>query len=261
MRLFGSSDGGIYVDPVELFRSRSPRRGKSNGQDAELRGTLRDLPIAILFRQIATPSYETVWFERKARHYGFRPVIIEHRTDRFSVHNTYKRSLVTPHIITGRSRHGHAIIKKQKLVEHNSAEGRSLHTIVLASGESLVEYHHRKLRALMGSHAPVAIDLSEIMDTAACGPSAYYVDIFKLVTGRAVLFEDFVVDESTNSFFEQVVKPAYDLALNSTGGRPKVIKLTRGRQAESPLWNAYPAAMIDLLPRSRPGENVLGHVH
>lgn len=260
MRLPDRLDGGIYVDPHELSRYRLLDQGRVDGARSNLRGMLKDQPIAILFRQVATPNYETAWFARKARHYGFRPVIIEHRADRFSVHNSYKRSLVTPRVVMGRSRHGHAIVRQQKLVEHNSAEGRPLETIVTASGENLVAYHHRKLHALMGPQAPVVIDLSEIMSTAMCGPSVYYVDVFKLTTGRAVLFEDFVVDEATNSFFMRIVKPAYDLALSSTGGRPKIVKLTHGRRAESPLWNSYPAAMIDAVPRSRRSKHAPAYV-
>lgn len=244
-------DERIYVDPAKFSRQRPIHLENAHETRNERRALLKDHPIAILFRQIATPNYETAWFVRKAQHYGFRPVIIEHRTDRFSVHNSYKRSLVTPRIVMGRNKHGRTIVTQQKLIEHNSAEGKPLDSLLTVTGEKLLAYHHRKLHAIMGSQAPVTIDLSDIMSTATHGPSAYYVDVFKLTTGRAVLFEDFVVDAATDSFFTRVVKPAYEFALSSTGDRPKVVKLTQGRWAASPLWNAYPTAMIDSAPQLR----------
>lgn len=253
--------GGVYVDPVELSRYGTLDRGKLDGARAELRRVLKDQPITILFRQIATPSHERAWFNWKPRRSGFRPVIIEHQISRFSVHNSYQISLVTPRIVTERSRCGRAIMAQQKLVEHNSAEGRPLKTIVTASGENIVEHHHRRFLALMGSQVPVAIDLSELMSTASSGPSAYYTDAFKLVTGRVVLFEDFIVYEATTSFFTRIEKPAYEFALRSTGDRPKTIRLTLGHRDESSLWNAYPAAMIDCALRLRRVKDVFSCVH
>lgn len=238
-------DDGIYVNLPDLLSQWTLGQAHGDGPPGCLTRPSNDRPVAILFRQVASPSYETAWFARKARRCGCSPVVIEHRTDRFSVHNPYKRSLVTVRIVVGRDRHGRAIIRQQKLVDHNSAEGRPLDAIATASGEGLVAYHHRKLRMIMGAEAPRILDLSEVVATAADGARAYYVDVFKLLAGRAVLFEDFVVDDRTASFFARVVRPAYEQALRAAGRRPQIVRLTQGLRASSPLWYAYPPAMAD----------------
>lgn len=220
-------------------------------QPAALRGPqMSDMAIAVLFRQIASASYETLWFTRRARRVGLVPVIIEHRTDRFCSRNSFKCSLTTPSVAVGRDRHGRPIVKRTRLVEHAAAEGRRLQDLVTQSGETLVAYHHRRLLAMMGRSVPRIVDLSSVVRTASAGPRAYYVDLFSLMTGRAALFEDFVIDEQTASFYRRVVKPAYEEAATLTGHRAQVARLIPGRRAASPLWNAYPALRSEALPSS-----------
>ncbi len=202
-------------------------------------------PTAILARQVATPNYELLWFARQARRHGFRPLVIEHAGDRFTVHNPTKRALATLPVVVGRSRDGRAILRRQRIVEPEAAEGRRLDAVLTRTGERLLDYHHRKLRAVMGPAAPQVVDLRDVLPEEATRPARYYVEFFKLLSGGAVLFEDFVADEQTAGFFQGTVLPAWREAVAQTGRRPQIVRLGPGKRTSSPRWIAYPPAMAD----------------
>ena len=211
-------------------------------------------PTAILARQVASPSYETLWFARQARRHGLAPLVIEHRADRFTVNNPYKRSLATLPVVTGRDRHGRPIVRRQRVADHDASEGRRFEELLTRSGEPLLDYHHRKLLAVLGASAPAWIDLRDLVPPAPGGPQAYYVEFFRMLTGNLVLFEDFVACEQTAAFYERAVRPAFRQVVAETGLRPQVVRLSPGPRASSTLWYAYPAAVADEpvgVPRTR----------
>jgi hypothetical protein len=237
-----------HPPPVPLARPLRERAGQGGAC----------APVAVLARQVATPNYEAFWFVRLARRHGFRPVVIEHASDRFTVHNPTKRALATLPVVVGRSRDGRAILRRQRVVKTDAAEGRPLDAIRLPSGERLIDYHHRKLRAVMGDQAPEVIDMRDILPDAAAGPARYYPEFFKLLSGGAVLLEDFVACAQTAAFFRSTVLPAWQEAVAALGQRPQIARLIPGHRTGSPRWIAYPPAMADdpawLRPARRPAE-------
>lgn len=246
----GDVDRDIYSDIRELARLAAADPGPLRGPAPALAGR-GGRPVALLFRQVATPNYELISFVRRARRHGFEPVVVEHALDRFSVHNAAKRALVTLPVVVGLDCRGRAILRRQNLVEHNSADGRPLGGIVLRTGESLTGFHRRKLHEVMGRAAPRRVELGDLVASAADGAAAYYGDVFRLLGGRVALFEDFVTDAQTARFFERIVRPAYDQAVLDLGRRPQITRLMNGRRASSPLWNAYPPVMAGDLRRDR----------
>ncbi|WP_210529717.1 hypothetical protein [Rubellimicrobium arenae] len=245
MEIWFGSDAGVYLrDPElrEILASSAAHRVAPTG--AALPPCLSG-PVAILFRQVATPSLEVIWFTRRARRLGFEPLVLEHGADRFCAHNGYKRALVTMPIILGRNRHRHIVLRKQKLIEHTRAEGQPLNALETGSGENLVAYHHRKLGEVMGTSAPRHIEIGSVLGRTAGSAMEYYVEFFRLLSGGLVLFEDFIADCRTAEFFDRVVHPAFRKVSHETGQRPQIARLTQGRRVLSPLWNAYPCAAAD----------------
>ncbi len=237
-------DRDIYISNKELVRRRDQNAWKACS--APLSRYLRiDRPVALLFRQIATPSFEVCSFIRKARRFGLEPVILEHVNDSFSVHNSYKRSLAVMPIALGKNCHNEIVWRRQKLAKLDRLEGRKLNSIKLASGESLVSYHHRKLYGAFGTRTPRLVDLKEIVPSVAFGAQGYYHDLFNLLHGNVVLFEDFVVDSQTANFFTRIVLPAYEGSMTKTSYRPQIAKLTFGERSASPFWNYYPSSVSD----------------
>lgn len=236
-------DDDIYMQPHEID-ALLRRPHELNGLWQHCIPNLTSLrPLAVLARQIATPNYETLWFLRLARRHGFQSVIIEHRSDRFTVNNAAKRHLGRLPVLVGRSRDGRVIVRHQKLLDPTEAEGRKLLEVQTFSGESLLGFHHRKLLDVLGPETPTVIDMSQVLRSSGQRPSVYYVEFFRLLVGSMVLFEDFVVDERTAEFFCQVVRPAYQQVVEETGMRPQILKLTPGPQMSSSLWTSYPAAV------------------
>jgi hypothetical protein len=172
-------------------------------------------------------------------------LVIEHSTDRFTVNNPTKLALLTLPIAIGRDRTGRLIVRRQRIQDPSSVEGRPLNTISTYSGEGLVGYHHRKLAEVLGADAPAVMDLREIMPTQNLRPSVYYGQFFKLLSGHLVLFEDFVVDSRTASFFQSTVLPSWREVVAVTGRRPQIVRLGPERRANSPILNAYPASAAD----------------
>lgn len=237
-------DRDIYISNEDLIRRRDQNAWKDCSTPLS-RYLRTDRPIALLFRQIATPSFEVWSFVRKARRFGLEPVILEHVNDRFSVHNSYKRSLAVMPIALGKNCYNEIVWRRQKLAKLDSLEGCKLKSIKLASGESLVSYHHRKLYGAFGARAPRLVDLKEIVPSVAFGAQGYYHDLLNLLHGNVVLFEDFVVDPQTADFFTRVVLPAYEGSLMKMSGRPQIARLTFGGRSASPFWNYYPPSVSD----------------
>lgn len=234
----------IYLSSKELIRRRDQDAWK-NSSTALSKHLCIDRPVALLFRQIATPSFEVCSFIRKARRLGLEPVILEHVNDNFSVHNSYKRSLAVMPIVIGKNCHNQVVWRRQRLAELNSLEGRRLNSIKLASGESLVSYHHRKLYETFGARTPRLLDLKDIVPSVVFGAQAYYYDVLDLLYGNVVLFEDFVVDNQTADFFKRIVLPAYKYSFKKMGQPPQIARLTFGKRSASPLWDYYPSSVFD----------------
>jgi hypothetical protein len=240
---WAGQDDGLYLSPggASLLAScpaRLPEPWSKLMPDPQVQR-----PLAILARQVATPNYETLWFVRLARRQGWQTLILEHRSDRFTVNNATKCNLGRLRVVAGRSRDGRVITQRHKLLDPTAAEGRRLDELRTQSGEGLVDYHHRKLRQVLGADTPAIADMSEAVESWNQGPSAYYVEFFRRLAGPVALFEDFVVDERTARFFGRVVQPAFEQVL-SEGQRPQIIKLTPGPQMSSSLWSSYPASIV-----------------
>lgn len=261
MSWWSGLDEDIYVNVADV-KSRidvDPEHGPAWWPQALGQHLTR--PTAVLARQIASPSYEMMWFTRLARRHGFDALVIEHRSDRFTVHNPYKRSLATLPIMVGRSQNGRPIMRRQKMVDLAAAEGRRLEDVVTRTGESLLDYHHRKLAQVLGPDTPRVIDLSDVVPTYTTGAAGYYLEFLKMFSGRLILFEDFVADDQTAAFFQHTVLPAYRQAVSDTGRLPQIARLVPGPRTSSPIWNSYPAAVADdpsWIQRARLPEPVVG---
>lgn len=241
-------DSSIYLSLAKIRSLGSALSVAEGGQNDKLCSSIsKDKPVAFLFRQIATPSFELLWFVKRAKRLGYEPVVIEHTSDRFSVHNSYKRSLISLPIVTGRGRNRQLIWRRLKIANQDDAEGRILKSIILDSGESLVSFHHRMLVSILGDRCPHLIDLSTITKSAHLGAEAYYGELFELLLGNCVLFEDFVVDKQTLDFFLRVVSPAFVDVVKRKGFSPKIGRLIYGSRAALAVWNSYPSLAVSNL--------------
>ena len=203
-----------------------------------------DQPTAILFRQLASPNYETLFFVRRATAAGFRPMIVEYHFDRISVHNPYKRALLTQRVIRGRNRNGRPIFRRNNLVDHSIADGQRICDITTRAGESLIALHRSYMNRAFRNAPPLCLDLSNCFGAYANGAPEYYLDFFRLfVNSKAVFVEDFVTQDREADFFERVVRPAFGHVVAETGVTPQIVRMTE-RHSTSPYWYYYPGRVI-----------------
>lgn len=211
-------------------------------------------PTAVLFRQIATANFETLWFLRKASHLGFRPVIVEYHADLFSAHNAYKRSLVVLPVVQRRNRHGQAIVQHHRLLSYEESVHHLLSDLILPSGETLPAFH-RRLLTIAAQKTPFStVELSPWLKQHKGGAVGYYPEFLSLFSGNVVMFEDFVAERSEIEFYERVIHPAYGSACTKLGQRPLITRLfSLPHRATSPLCYAFPAFVAEHVTASRRG--------
>ena len=205
---------------------------------AHLIGSGDGRPRAILFRQIATPNYELRRFLRLCARSGYAPVILQYHADRMSCHNTFKRSLVAPMFLEGISGNGRPIFRRRVLENIEKVDRLRIFEVSI-SGRTLPAFHNELLRLALPDEPVELIEGSHWFGKYSAGAREYYVDLFAALTGNLILVEEFITDAS---FFDRVVRPAFDAACTMIGQRPLVRRLCDNRRRESPLWLAYPAS-------------------
>lgn len=196
-------------------------------------------PVAILFRQVATPNYETRQFLRRCQRLGLTPLLLEYTQDRFCSRNPCKHALLHPHFVEMINRRGAPVHRRHKLAEPELWEGKPL-SLVQAGQARLADLHANALSRVAGA-SPCRWDASAWFTTYPAGAEGYYVDLFSSLTGGVLLMEDFVTDDPDEArFFARVVLPAFHQATQILGHRPNVTRLCDNRRVASPLWYAYP---------------------
>lgn len=191
--------------------------------------------FGILGRQIATARYEDLLFSEMAKAVGLKPLWIEYTEDKFSLHSSYKRSLVHMSHCSGKGRSGGWQIRKEKLGCVHSCNGLPLTDIQTKHG-SLIDYH----RSLWKKFIPEAsrMDMSDVYKEFG-GARYYYGAYLSLFIAHGVLFEDYHGGESgkaLDSFTGAIFQPAWEMLVNELKMRPLITPL--------PWWDGmqfYPA--------------------
>jgi hypothetical protein len=240
-------DAEAFV-PIALVREAASGGGTPSALARELGIARDDEPTAVLFRQVATPNFETLWFVKKATRLGFHPVIVEYHADQFSVHNPYKRSLAVLPVVERRNIHGQPIIKRHQLLPVEASDRLPLRDLVLPSGETLPDFHQGLFRKMENCLAFRTVDLSRWFTQQSKGALWYYPEFLSLFSGNLVLFEDFATNRSEADFFNRVVHPAYEKASARLGRRPLITRLfAQAHRATSPLCYAYPSFVTEVV--------------
>src|SRR3989344_3729058 len=140
---------------VELMRRRKDRQLKRkvvaslNPQGQALLAHLEQ-PSAVLFRQVASPTQETLRFLTIAKHMGLQAIILEYYGDKFvSAGNPFKRALGKMPIYEQTASDGRDIVHFRTMVDFNSYVGKPLSSVRCKDGTSLVEFHHTLIKKVV----------------------------------------------------------------------------------------------------------------
>lgn len=183
-------------------------------------------PRAVMFRNIASPDLEFLYFVNYATQNDLSPIILEYTHDVFSSKNDDKLSLVKLAIFEKRNKNGDGIFHYKKIVNINRYDGHSFCNIKTTNGENLVDYHHNLLNSVMPEFNNY-YDMSDWLAKHGSLAKKYYEKIFALYLVHGILFENFVTNESEAGFEDDVVMPAFKKIKSLFGLQPLIVSLAR----------------------------------
>ena len=180
---------------------------------------------AVLFRQVATPNYETRHFVSIAKEYGLQPIIFEYHDDKFTSNNEFKHSLGQIRIHNGFDAKGESRKEKITIVDFAKFDGETLKHTKTVWGEPLVDFHKRLFTAHHLHEGLVVHDLSAWCKSNGPDASSYYSVFLQLFVCNGVLFDNFLISGKETGFTRGVILPAIEGVLNLMGAKPLIVPL------------------------------------
>jgi hypothetical protein len=218
---------------------------------------MRGRKSMVLFRHIATPTYETNRFFIAADALGDRlqPLVLEYLADKFNNRSDGKYFLGKIPFYRGRNGKGESLIEFNTIIDFNASNNKPINSVNTHWGQSLVDFHHELFDQALPDFANARFDLSEWLH--AVGPAAhnYYKSFLTLFLKDALLFENFFIDSSQKefSFNRDIILPAFKEICEESGVRPLIVALEPTHMECDPFWNAHPESRKELIDRKRAG--------
>lgn len=207
-------------------------------------------PIALLFRQVATPSRETALFLDTAQSLGLTPLILEYHDDKFvSAHNPYKRALGKLPIYYRAGKKGVMAIRYQNICNFAAMEGKPLGKVRCLNHDKLVSVHHELLKELTGYDAEsLCVDGSSWFASMKNNARAHYEGVLPLFIRDAILFENYLTVDYEKTFVQNTVIPAFASVMNRLGQKPLIVRLLPQENEQDLRWDAYPEEVQSYIP-------------
>ena len=241
----------IYT-PLEVAKEEFWKRWNDHDLKKRVNSFLKDLPnfirntpIALLSRQIASPNYEFHMAYKLANKLGLKLVIEEFLDDKFCTSNIVKLGLARMRIFYRFGKNRHHITKKTKVIDISKNDGKQLKKVETYTGEKLFELHHRLLHLY---HRNIRIyDNSEWINSHGRIAIKHYPYFFALFICYGVLLETFWITSSKEErdFVFNVVKPAFDQIKDIFGVRPIIVQLLGDNEDGNLIWESYPAHLLN----------------
>ena len=199
-------------------------------------------PRAVFFRQVATPSHETLRFLKLAKQMKLKPLILEYHDDKFvSAENRSKRALGKMPIYQYTGTDGRDMVEYKTVCDFNSSTGKKLRDIVCLNGEKLIPFHHRLFQKLAGLNPKTyCFDASDWFHSAGKKSEIYYEQLLMFFIRDGILFENFMPLRSEGAFTKTVISPAFERLKDKYGVKPLIIRLLPENEEMRKFWDAYP---------------------
>jgi len=249
----------LYTTPEAALKELNARRKNKTLRQA-VRASLGEnasevlkkfsSPRAVLFRQVGTPTHETLRFLRLAKEMGLKPLIFEYYDDKFvSAHNRYKRSLGKMPIYQYTGSDGVDSVKYNTILDFPKVEGLPISKVNCLDGKSLVDFHHDLLNRVAHLKAgKETIDLTPWLSHIDKRKAAsYYEHIFALFIRDGVLFENYFVTKKEGPFVQDVIAPAFYNCYEKFGYKPIIAQLLPDNEELRLFWDSYPKSVGKLL--------------
>ncbi len=228
-------------EAVSILHTRLSDKNPCSNDDLSI--FLGSRPHAVIFRQLATPNYESALFVDLARAYNLQPLFIEFHEDRFLTRNPIKCALARMRFSPGPESMTSTTNVTRRVVDMPSADGRRFCDIFTVWHQPLSAFHHELLYAVPHFAGITTIDASRWFHSHGGHSHEYYAPFLGLFY-NAILFEDFLLTPEEKPFTEDIVLPAFDAALSCLRVPPLITRISPKHNAEKAEWFHYPQALL-----------------
>ena len=199
-------------------------------------------PRAVFFRQVATPTHETLRFLKLAKQMNLKPLILEYHDDKFvSAENRSKRALGKMPIYQHTGSDGREMMEYETICDFNISTGKKFKDVVCLNGEKMITFHHRLFRTITGLNPKTySVDASDWFKSAGEKAELYYEQLLTLFIRDGILFENFMPFRSESAFTKSVVIPAFKKLKSLYGVEPLIVRLAPEKEEMRQFWDAYP---------------------
>lgn len=243
--------GNLYTEPrIALWELKQRRHDavlkkhirQSLGSESEELLKKFSRPRAVFFRQVATPTHETLRFLKLAKQMKLKPLIFEYFDDKFvSAENRSKRSLGKMPIYQYTGSDGREMVAYKTICDFNTSTGKKFKDIVCINGEKFVDFHHRLFRTITGLNLKIcSVDVSGWFKSNGGKAEMYYERLLTLFIRDGILFENFMPHRSESAFTKSIVIPAFKNLESLYGAKPLIIRLAPEKEEVRQFWDAYP---------------------
>jgi hypothetical protein len=194
-------------------------------------------PKAVLFRNIATPNFESERFFDLASIVNLKPAYLEFSADKFCTRNKDKICLGKM-CFSEKNSLNHNVFKK--IIDMKESDNASFGNIKTLWGEGLTDFHHKLFEKYHGDGTLNFSDVSYLKNETK-NIEELYDKFLAYFVCFGVLFENFILKEGhyENTFTKRVVYPAYLRNLERFGVAPVIIPLLPISDEEETSWMWY----------------------
>lgn len=189
---------------------------------------LKEEPRAVMFRQIATPNYETSRFLMAADGIDMKPLFFEIYDDKFTPENELKKYLLKLIFHTGIGKNNGPKIDTETIADIHVWSGKKFKEINTFWNQSLIDFHHQILKENYPEHKidNNLFDGSKWLNMCGNGAKDYYYYFFGLFIKNSILFENFVISKKgERDFINNIVIHSFIKVYNYFGIKPIIVAL------------------------------------
>lgn len=203
----------------------------------------REMPRALLFRQLLSPDNGYAFFIQAAHYIGAEPFAPEYLGDTYFRNNREKQGWGRLRAVDGNRK---MVID---LVSFNSQNRKTISEVVTCTGEKLTDFHHRLLEI-----EGYQIERRDMTDWCRSigKPADYYYPFLLHTVAHGVFFDNpFTADERDNVFTNAVVMPAIKKIEERFGLRALIVRLYPDEETQTDeedfYWWCYPPRVNDYI--------------
>ncbi len=201
-------------------------------------------PVSVLFRQVATPNYETRRFVSIVKKIeGMGIVFWEYYQDKFTSNNEWKHSLGKLKFYNGMGKKHGMKVDRVSIIDFNSFVGKKISEVKTLWNQSIVSFHHDFFKKTYGNIGGGKFyDASSWFAFQGSSAENYYTPFLSLFIKDGILFENFMLDTKELSFTRDIFLPAFFEVIRLTGKKPLIVALEQPDTETNEFWLCHPGS-------------------